>query len=90
MEIKGNYIIITHSNGKRKVYTIEQYHRRHAIRYALYIIGGLLITLLLCGATYDIGKPERVFAVIMMCGASVGLLIAGIVAACCDKEDGED
>ena len=81
MKKTENYIIITHRNGRREVIPIERYIRRRRIRTACSVLGALGAMLLMCGATYDMSRPETAYAVMAQCAIAILLLIACIVAA---------
>lgn len=75
----NNYIIITHIDGRRKVYTAERYHFLHTLKHIGVILGILLAAILLCGAALTSEHPAKWLQVVLVFGLSAFVLAAAIV-----------
>ena len=81
MKIIGNYIIVTHSDGRRKVYTAERYHFLHTLKRIGVILGTLLVAILFCGAALTSEHPAKWLQVVMVFGLSAFVIISAVVCS---------
>ena len=81
MKVIGNYVVVKRRNGRQKAIPIDRYRRLRRIRSVCSVLGAIGSMLLICGATYDMNRPETAYAVMIQCVIAVLLLIVCIVAA---------
>ena len=81
MKVIGDYVVVKHRNGRQKAIPIDRYRRFRRIRSICSVLGAIGSMLLICGATYDMNRPETAYAVMIQCVIAILLLIACIVAA---------
>lgn len=80
------YIIITHSNGKRKIYRTETYLLLRRLKFIGAIAAAIAVTLLLCGMTMADDRPTVPLQVVALLGLGLLMLILLICAYVSDKE----
>ncbi|MDE7281515.1 MAG: hypothetical protein K2N36_07225 [Ruminiclostridium sp.] len=81
-----SYIIVTHSNGKRKVYRTETYLLLRRLKFVGTILTAIAVTMLLCGATLADGSPTMPLEIVALLG--IGLLVI-ILLICSYIKDSE-
>ena len=75
----SNYIIVTHSDGRYKVYTAERYRLLRILKSIGVILGTLLVAILFCGAALTSEHPAKWLQVVLVFGLSAFVLTVAIV-----------
>ena len=78
MIIKGNYIVIHHSDGRVKVYTIRKYKTIRFLKSAALIVGALAAVVFFCGACAVSEHPLRPLQIVISMGISAFILVCTI------------
>ena len=77
---RGEYIEVCKRNGTRKIIPVEVWQRNRRLKK----VGAVLLVFctmpLICGAASLIGRPEKVYAIMIMCAAALSMLLVGIIA----------
>lgn len=71
-----SYIIITHSNGKRKVYQTEKYLLKKRLTSIGAIIAAIVVMLLFCGMAAVEDSPIMPFQIVFFVGLGLLVLIS--------------
>ncbi len=82
----ASYIIITHSNGKRKVYRMEKYLFIKRLKLAGAIVATIAVMLMLCGMAVVEDCPIMPLQVVLMLGFGLFVLISFIYSYVSYKE----
>lgn len=76
---RGEYIEIRKKNGTLKVLPFDVYRRRRKLKK----IGSVLLLLaampLICGAAACLGRPEKAFAIMVMCALALAIVFVCII-----------
>ena len=83
------YTIVTHSNGKRKVYRTETYLLLRRLKFIGTILAAIAVTLLMCGMSLNDSSPTMPLEVVGLVGMGILLLILLICAYVSDGEKHE-
>lgn len=80
------YIIITHSNGKRKVYRTEKYLLIKRLKFAGAIASAIAVMLLFCGMAVVENRPVMPLQLVFFLGFGLTVLISFICSYVSYKE----
>lgn len=81
-----SYIIITHSNGKRRVYSTEKYLLIRRLKFAGAIIAAIAVMLLMCGMAVVEDHPVMPLQLVFFLGVGLAVLISLIYSYVSYKE----
>lgn len=85
-----SYIIVTRSNGKRKVYRTEAYMLIRRLKFAGAIIAAFAVMFLFCGMAVIEDKAAMPVQMIFFVGMGLFVLISLIYSYVSDKEPWEN
>lgn len=80
------YIIITHSNGKRRIYRTEKYLLIKRLKFAGTIVTAIAVMLLFCGMAVVDDSTVMPLQLVVMLGMGLFILIALVYSYVSDKE----
>lgn len=80
-----SYIIVTHSDGRRKVYRAERYSLLRKLKFAGALISAIAVMLMFCGIAATEGRPEAPLQIYLILGLGIMTLIMFICAYISDK-----
>ncbi len=79
MKIIAKYILVTHSNGKQKLYSVKKYRLLTAVKIAGALLGALLTMLLMCGMVIMDQHPLMALQLVFIVGLFSELLIGAFI-----------
>lgn len=86
---QGSYIIVTHSNGKRKVYRTERFLLIKRLKFFGALVSAAAVMLLFCGAAVAEDCPIMPLQVVFFAGFGLMVLISLIYSYVSYKEPWE-
>lgn len=76
MNIEKSYIIVTHRNGKRKIYPTERYLLIRRLKFAGTVLAAIAVMLLFCGMAVTDGKEAMPLQLVFYVGVGLTVLIS--------------
>ncbi len=86
---QGSYIIVTHSNGKRKIYRTERYLLIKRLKFIGALVSAAAVMLLFCGMALAENSSIMPFQVVFFAGFGLMVLISLIYSYVSYKEPWE-